>query len=207
MIRGAEGWQVAPTGTWVRGTLGWHEDHTAHGRALRVGGAEPCLAPQRDGERLVHSLGEGIRPGWQGREDSSWLPVGQVRSGVPRAAPLHHMKHLTSTHLPVPQPHGQVLLIRPCPMGWHQHWPWPVTEGTEHTPPALPKMPVEAPQDFGGGRAVPMGAGRGFARGEQGWGCRRPSRGELQRCGRYVCGRQAGWGRRRERKRQRQQLL
>lgn len=54
----------------------------------------------------------------------------------------------------------------------------------------------------GGSSAVPTRGGFG---GERGRGL--PGRAELRRCGRYACGRQAGWGRRRERKRQRQQLL
>lgn len=179
-----------------------------HGRALRVGGAEPWLTPQWDGEWLVHSLGKGIQLGWQGQEDSSWLPVGQVGSGVSRAASLHHVKHPTSTLLPVALAPWSSLSCPSMPHGLALHWPRPVTESTKNMPPALPEAPTETPQDFGGGRAVPAGAGQGFTGGEQGWGCRRPGGGaELRRCGRYVCGRQAGWGRRRERKRQRQQLL
>lgn len=134
----------------------------------------------------MHSLGKGIQLGWQGQEDSSWLPVWQVGSGVPRAAPLHHVKHPTSTLLPV-APAPWPGLARPSmPRGLALHWPRPVTESTENMPPALPEVPTEAPQDFGGGRGLLVGSRAGAAGGP----AEEPSCGDV--AGMCVGGRQGG---------------
>lgn len=170
MVLGAEGWWVAATGIWVRGTVGWHEDHTACRQAWRVGAAEPWLSPQRDGERLVHNLGKGIWPGRQGRDDSSWLPVGQVGSDVPRAAPLHHVYHPTSTFLPA-APAPQPGLARPSmPHGM-----------------ALAPAMAGCRED----RAHPTGPARGARGGTPGFWGRQDC---THRCGRGVHWRAAGLG-------------
>lgn len=203
MVVGAEGCPHKDMG-W--GMVGWHKEHTAQGQALRVGGTERALA---------HSTGMGTAGAQPGREDTGrtagmggfiLAPCGAGGAWCPQSSSTAPCQASCLTP-PASGPPRPSLAHPSVPHGWHQCWSWPVTEGIEHTPPAPSEMPVETLQGFGEGQAVSTGAGRRLVGGEQGWVCRRPGRAELQRCGRYVCGRQPGWGRRRERKQQKQQLL
>lgn len=111
--RGAQGWSR------VRRAGGWHPQ--GYGLGGRWGGTRTTLctvrhgAPRQDGERLGRSPGKGTWTGRQGLEDSCWLPVGQVGSDVPRAAPLHHLNHPTSALQPSlarpSMPHGLALAL------------------------------------------------------------------------------------------------
>lgn len=108
----------------------------------RAGGTERALA---------HGTVGWGRAGAQPGQNSGH---GRIHSGflrgswavVPRAAPCPTSPRLGLAHPSVPH-------------GCHQCWPWLVTEGMEHTPPAPPEGPVDTPQGLWGGQAVPQERG------------------------------------------------